>query len=101
MSVYVIVFRETPITDPAAIEEYKRLSVPKEPTPGLKVLAAYGDLTHLEGELPDAAVIVEFPDLEAAKAWYFSPHYQAAVAARRKAATFRTLIVEGVPSTAG
>ena len=101
MSAYVIVFRETAVTDPEAIAEYQRLSQPKEPTPGLKVLAAYGELTPLEGELPDAAVVIEFPDLESAKAWYFSPHYQAAVAARRKAATFRSLIVEGLPSSAG
>ena len=101
MAAYVIVFRETPVTDPAAIAEYQRLSQPKEPTPGLKVLAAYGDLTQLEGDLPDAAVVIEFPDVAAAKAWFFSPHYQAAVAARSKAATFRSLIVEGLPQSAG
>lgn len=100
MAAYVIVFRETPITDPDAIADYQRLSVPKEPTPGLKVLAAYGDLTALEGDLPDAVTVIEFPDVEMAKAWFFSPHYQAAVAARSKAATFRSLIVEGLPPSA-
>ena len=100
MAANVIVFRETPATDPAAITEYQRLSQPKEPTTGLKVLAAYGDLTQLEGHLPDAAVVIEFPDVAAPKAWFFSPHYQAAVAERSKAASFRSLIVEGLPQSA-
>lgn len=99
MTAYVIVLRETPVTDPEAIEEYKRLAPSKEPTPGLKVLAAYGDLTVLDGQAPDAAVIMEFPTVEMAKAWYNTPNYQAAVAARSKAADFRVMIVEGLSSS--
>ena len=101
MTAYVILFRETPVTDPAAIEEYQRLARPKSPTPGLKALAAYGALTPLEGEAPDGVVLLEFPTVEAAKAWHSNPDYQVAMAHRHKAAKFRSVIVEGLAPAAG
>jgi uncharacterized protein (DUF1330 family) len=41
-------------------------------------------------------VIAEFPTVEAAKAWYFSPAYQEAAQHRTKGASYRGFIVAGV-----
>ena len=50
----------------------------------------------LEGEAPDGVVMLEFPTVEDAKAWYFSPGYQAAAQHRKKGANYRVILVEGV-----
>ena len=81
------------------MEEYRRIAMSGGPTPGLKFLAAFGQLTTLEGAEPDGVAIMEFPTVEAAKAWYGRPHYLEAVTHRLKAATFQTFIVEGLAPT--
>lgn len=60
-------------------------------------LAVNGALTGVEGERPDGVVIIEFPSVEAAKAWYHSPAYQACVGERLAATEGRAMIVEGLP----
>ncbi|MBC7521076.1 MAG: DUF1330 domain-containing protein [Sandarakinorhabdus sp.] len=59
-------------------------------------LAYYGAHETLEGAPIEGAVIVSFPDLAAAKAWYQSPAYQAAVKHRFAGADYRVFITEGV-----
>jgi uncharacterized protein (DUF1330 family) len=49
-----------------------------------------------EGFWPGTVVIVEFPDVDAAKAWYESPAYQAILPLRTRNIDGSTLIVEGV-----
>lgn len=46
--------------------------------------------------MPKAYVLVEFPDLATAKAWYDSPEYAEARATRADAATGRFVVVEGL-----
>jgi len=41
-------------------------------------------------------VILEFPDKQAAKDWYYSEDYQSRVPFRLKAAPYRAFIVEGM-----
>ncbi len=41
----------------------------------LKLLAPYGKIDLVEGERPEGAVIIEFPDMAAARAWYDSPAF--------------------------
>ena len=62
----------------------------------LTPLAFYGDMEVLEGRDAEGVVVLEFPDREAAKAWYHSPAYQEAKAHRLKGAHYRVLLVEGV-----
>jgi len=59
-------------------------------------LAFYGQLETLEGPKAEGVVVLEFPDAEAAKGWYFSPAYQEAKAHRLKGAKYRVLLVNGV-----
>ena len=62
----------------------------------VKVLVNYGRLEVLEGDPVEGVVIAEFPSLEAAKAWYESPAYQAIRHHRLKGAIYSGLIVQGV-----
>jgi uncharacterized protein (DUF1330 family) len=53
-------------------------------------------LEVLEGPPADGVVVVEFPDMVAAHAWYDSPQYQEAKAHRQKAAGYRVMFVQGL-----
>ena len=59
-------------------------------------LAAYGALEVLEGAPAEGVVILEFADMEKARAWYHSPAYQEAARHRFAGAVYRGLIVEGI-----
>ena len=59
-------------------------------------LAFYGAHETLEGAEADGVVVLRFPDMAAAKAWYSSPEYKAARAHRFQAADYRVILVEGV-----
>jgi uncharacterized protein (DUF1330 family) len=95
MPAYVIV--ETDIHDPEQYEQYKAASPAAVAGGGGRFVARGGDLAVLEGEWnPSRLVILEFPDLEAAKAWYASENYQAAKKLRDGAARLNMVAVEGV-----
>jgi uncharacterized protein (DUF1330 family) len=102
MPAYIIVYRETPIRDQAAIEEYSRRNRENagmfQENHGTKPLVIYGKSEGLEGANPDGIVMLEFPTYETAKAWYESPAYQEALKFRLDAADWRTVIVEGLPA---
>lgn len=97
MPAYLIVYQDSPIRDEAAMAEYKQRNRANPPgdfkmTPRV----IYGPVHALEGEAPQAVIMLEFPTVEEANAWYDSPNYQAALPHRLKAADYRTIIVEGV-----
>ncbi|HKR89339.1 MAG TPA: DUF1330 domain-containing protein [Phenylobacterium sp.] len=96
MVAYVIVIREEPVHTPEQMAEYARkgANIPRDPK--MKALAINGALTALEGDPPNGVVMLEFPTVEDAKAWYYSDAYQDACQHRRAAAKYRTVIVEGV-----
>jgi glutathione S-transferase len=48
------------------------------------------------GPAPDGIIILQFPSMADAKAWYGSPAYQAAVPYRQKAADYNVVFVEGI-----
>lgn len=62
----------------------------------LKVLCAYGLQEVLEGPEVEGVVVLEFPTLEAAKAWYDSPAYREVRQHRFRGADYRAIIVEGL-----
>jgi uncharacterized protein (DUF1330 family) len=62
----------------------------------VKYLAVFGAHEDLEGPSTEGSVILEFPTIEAAKAWYDSPSYREAREHRFKAATYRVTLVQGV-----
>lgn len=60
-----------------------------------------GKIRPVEGEAPKGVIVVlAFPDMTAAEAWYASPAYQAILGYRLAAATGNAWLVEGVPPAA-
>ncbi len=62
----------------------------------LTALAAYGAIETMEGDPAEGVVLLHFPDMDAAKAWYNSPAYQEAKEVRLKAADYRVLFFQGL-----
>lgn len=64
---------------------------------GGRYLARGGPVEPLEGDwAPRTIVIVEFPDLERARAWYRSPDYASALALRDAALSRNLILVDGI-----
>ena len=96
MPAYMIFIRDDAVRDPAAMARYQELVGKSIPPSGLKPLAVYGATEGVEGAAPDGVVLLEFPDVAAAKAWYESPAYQAALPHRMQAADYRAFIFQGL-----
>ncbi|MFN4104220.1 MAG: DUF1330 domain-containing protein [Tepidimonas sp.] len=95
MSAYIIA--DVDVTDPQQYEEYKRWSSAAMQTHGAEVLVRGGAATVLEGDWqPSRIVVLRFPSVEAARAFYDSPEYRRAREARAGAAVMRMIAVEGV-----
>jgi len=95
MPAYVIV--ETDVHDPKQYEQYKAASPGAVAAGGGRFVARGGELAVLEGDWhPSRLVILEFPDIEAAKRWYESPEYAEARRLREGAATLRMVAVQGL-----
>ncbi|GBQ88103.1 DUF1330 domain-containing protein [Asaia krungthepensis] len=95
MSTYIVFTREE-ILNPEEMATYSRLVGETFKGHPVKILAAYGDQETLEGTGPDGVVIVEFPDREAALAWYDGEAYRKVREHRFAGAKYRATIVEGV-----
>lgn len=95
MTVYFIFTRER-LRDKSEMDTYTKLVGPTLQGHPVKPLAAYGKHETVEGAPIDGAVVLEFPTVEAAKAWYNSPAYQEVVRHRFAGADYRAFITEGV-----
>ena len=94
-SAYVIA--SVTVTNPAQYDEYRKLSTEAMRVHGAQVCVRGGKAEVLEGEFdPGRIVVLKFPSMEAARAFYDSPEYRKARAAREGAAVMRLLAVEGL-----
>lgn len=96
MPVYMLFIREKPIRDREEMDAYSRKNRENPRDPKLTPLVFYGAIEAIEGEAPDGMVMLQFPTVEDAKAWYHSPGYQAAMQHRLKGADYRVMIVQGM-----
>ena len=96
MAAYIIFIRDGAVRDPAAMEEYSKTARSAGGGHKLEPLVAYGKVEPLEGAPADGVVVLKFPDMDQAKAWYNSPGYQAAVPHRMRGASYRVMVTEGV-----
>jgi uncharacterized protein (DUF1330 family) len=96
MPAYLIVYREGPVRDEAEMAEYQRKTRAMQVDVPVKPVVVYGAVHPVEGEPPEGVIMLEFPTVEAAKAWYGSPGYQDALPHRKRAAEYRAIIVEGL-----
>lgn len=94
MAAYVIA--EVSVTDPEGYEQYKPLAGASVVAGGGTYEVRGGAVESLEGEpVSGRIVILRFDSLEAARNWYHSDDYQAALPLRNAAARSRVFIVEG------
>lgn len=94
MKAYIIV--DVQITDPARYEQYKKL------TPGSlipydgKFVVRGGKAETLEGSWrPGRIVVLEFPSMDKANAWWSSAEYAPAKLLRQSASSTQMIVVEG------
>jgi uncharacterized protein (DUF1330 family) len=95
MTAYVI--SDVEILDDELIKKYRLLAQESIAKYGGRYLARGGRVEPVEGRwTPKAIVIVEFPDMTRAKAWYQSIEYAEALKVRERALDRRLIFVEGV-----
>ena len=84
------------VRDPDALAEYRRRNTDAVARHGGRFVVRGGELEVLEGEWPTTRIVViEFPDLAAARGWYESDEYAPLKALRRQASDTNLVIVEG------
>lgn len=84
------------VTDPERYKAYQALAPAAFARFGGRFLARGGESEVLEGPQQARHVVIEFPDLAAARACYVSDEYAAARAAREGASEVALVIVDGV-----
>lgn len=95
MKAYIIV--DVTITNPSRYEDYRKLTPASLVPFDGKFIVRGGATETLEGEwLPGRVVVLEFPSVQQAKAWWSSAGYAPAKAIRQSAADTKMIIVEGV-----
>jgi uncharacterized protein (DUF1330 family) len=95
MAAYVIV--EIDVTDTVGYEEYKAAAAPTIAAGGGRYIVRGGDIEVLEGDPPlGRTVVLEFPTMELARAWYRSDEYTASRRIREATATSRMYLVDGI-----
>jgi len=88
---------EVDVTDSQGFAEYSTGVPATIAQYGGRYLARGGRVERVEGDWePKRLVIVEFPSVEQALAWYHSPEYSAIRSIRERTANTRFVIVEGV-----
>ena len=84
------------VTNPEKYEDYKRFSTLAMNAANAKVLVRGGKTEALEGEAPPRTVVLQFPSMAAARAFYHSCQYRRARDAREGAAIMTMYVVEGL-----
>ena len=96
MPAYVVV--DITVNDAQTNERYKLLAPPSIAAHHGRYIVRGGRTETLEGEWqPSRLVILEFPTVDDAKAWWDSEEYSAAKALRQSCAATEMLLIEGFP----
>lgn len=93
MTAYVIIIRNE-TKDSSHFEQYFALA-PLAPAQKAQFVAKNSAFEVLEGPPAETVVILSFPTMDEARAWYRSEEYQKAVAHRLRAADYRTILIDG------
>jgi len=95
MAAYVVV--EVEVQDRERYESYKQMVPASLAAYGGRFIVRGGRAESLEGEwTPERIVILEFPTVEQAKAWWSSAEYAEAKGLRQATARTQMIVVEGV-----
>ena len=83
------------VDDPVVYEEYRNANAVAFEKFGARFLVRGGEQTVEEGTVRARTVVLEFDDIETARACYESPEYRAAFKIRAKVSAGDMVIVEG------
>lgn len=92
-----LIFRMSNVTDAAKIQAYREDSPATIAAFGGRMLSAGQPETHEGPEETARMGIVEFKDMETARAWIASPEYKKVQEARMGAADVQLLLLDGLP----
>ena len=95
MSAYLVFIKERE-HDSTAMANYAAKAGASLDGHTAKPLAYYGASETLEGPEAAGCVIIEFPTMDAARAWYRSEAYQAARQLRFQGADYRVILTQGM-----
>lgn len=95
MTAYALAHLRTPTAHDDVFEYIERIQATMDPYGG-RFLVHGAEVEVIEGEWPGTVVIIEFPDVAAARSWYASPAYQEILPLRTRHISGDTLIVAGV-----
>ena len=95
MPAYAIFIRDR-LRDPEEFAIYSKKGREARGDHKLTPLAFYGAHETWEGAEADGVVVLQFPTMDEARAWYTSEGYQAAKVHRDRAADYRVVLVEGL-----
>jgi uncharacterized protein (DUF1330 family) len=96
VAVPAFLIADVQVTDAAQYEHYRKFSSEAMRVHGAKIRVRGGEVIPLEGRQPGRIVVLEFDDVAAAQAFYDSPEYGQARAAREGASIMNMFIVQGV-----
>jgi len=97
VAAYIIA--DVTVTDPATMEEYRKLVPATLAKYGGRFVVRGGAHQALEGDWkPNRLIVLEFPSLEQAKRWYDSEEYREPKAMRLRAGRTSLVMVDGLPS---
>ncbi len=95
MAAYVVVDIE--VLEPVEYEEYKELAAPTVAAYGGRYVARGGAVQVLEGDwVPNRLVVLEFPTVAQAQAWWASSEYGPAKEIRQRTARTNMVLVTGL-----
>ena len=95
MPAYIVFIKERE-HDAGAMATYSSMAPPSLAGHNAKPLAVYGAFETLEGPDAQGSVIIEFPSMDEARAWYQSDAYQQARQHRFAGADYRVFITAGL-----
>jgi uncharacterized protein (DUF1330 family) len=95
MSAYAVAHLRSVNMGPAIAEYLQRIDATLEPFAG-RFLIHGAEVEVLEGTWPGHLIVIEFPDLARARAWYSSTAYKEILPLRTNNSEGDTVLVEGV-----
>jgi uncharacterized protein (DUF1330 family) len=96
MPAYALAHLYDPAPHPEVVDYIERIQDTLDPFGG-RFIVHGAEVTVVEGEWPGTIVIIEFPDRDAATAWYRSPAYQEILPLRTGNIRGTAIVVDGVP----
>ncbi|MFD9409472.1 DUF1330 domain-containing protein [Streptomyces sp. NPDC059989] len=97
MTAYAIAHLRPETMNEEIFEYIERIQSTMDPFEG-RFLVHGKEVEVLEGPFPGTVVVIGFPDIERARAWYASPAYQAILPLRTDHIAGEAVLVEGVPA---